>query len=433
MTRLPDSRISMAPRVLVLAGLLAPLSAQSSSFSFQDLTQELASRLAAAVAPADQVTLTIVITAEGDQAAMLPIEAEIRRTFLSRGVRIVDRPEVEPALQVGCSKNLRERVCAGEVRRGATRNVVVVTRPLDPRDERPISLSLELIPIFSQPAPILDVVLAGDRLLVLDPERVTVYQRVELEREAAGDRGTVEREASDRGVLERELSAGPTRWRQLQSRPIAGSRPWPRDVRGTLRLDGATLTAWLPGAVCRGAPDLVRFACADEHGTAWPIGIENTGIDAARNYFYTPEGLPFYSAASLDRDADARWLVVANTGELRFLDAARRTVGASASGGAVAGLETPCGTGAHVLVSSSTTENRSEALRLWRVVKRQLVPSAPPIDVPGRLTALWSSPGATVATAITQNASGDRYEAFFIRVACSSATTGDGADAEVQS
>ncbi len=387
----------MATRFLCFAFLLARLGAQP-PLSFQDLAPELASKIAAAVGSGDQVTLTMVTTAETDRAASLPIEAQIRQALAVRGVRLVEGTEAATALQVGCTSNLRERACVAELRRGTKRELVVVTRPLDTRDERRIPPSLELIPLFSQRAPILDVVLVGNRLLVLDPERVTLYEQI-LERAAA--------------------SAERRRWNQLQSRPIATSRPWSRDVRGRLRSDDRTVTAWLPGVTCSGSADLSRFACADERGVPWPIGIENTGVDAARNYFYTPEGLPFYGAAALGADADPRWLVVSGSGELLFLDAARRTIEASAAADDVVALETSCAPAAHVVVASSTLgENRRDELRLYRVAKRQLVPESAPIEVPGRLTALWSGPGSVVATAIAQDMTSERYEAFHIRIGC---------------
>jgi hypothetical protein len=384
-----------------LIPLVTPLRAQSSSF-YQDLADELAARIAAEVGSAARVNLNIVTPAEDDRSAPSSVEAEIKRTLTSKGLRIVDRADGIPTLQIGCSRNLRDRVCVSQMRRGDSRSVIVVTRPFERRDDRPSAPSLALIPLFSQRAPILDVALAGDRLFVLDPERVTAYAR------------------ADRGTVDRDAAFGGSRWTPLQSRPVAGSRPWPRDVRGTLRVDGETVTAWLPGTVCRGNIDLSRIACADERGTGWPIGIENMGIDAARNHFATPEGLPFFSAAPLDRDADARWLVAADSGELLLLDAARRLEPTGSSGNAVAGLDTACGSGLHVLIASSTNdEAASQTLRLWRVVKRRLVPAAAQINVPGRLTALWSAPGSTFATAVTEDAAAGRYEAFHVRVVCS--------------
>jgi hypothetical protein len=399
-----DGSTRMAACFLGFAFLLARLAAQP-PFSFQDLAPELASKIAAAVGSGNQVTLTMVTTAESDLTALMPIEAELRLALAARHVRLVEGSGASTALQVGCTSNLRERACVAELRRGTTRELVVVTRPLDARDERRISPSLELIPMFSQRAPILDVALFGNRLLVLDPERVTLYERIP------------EQESAE--PTSREASAEHGRWNQLQSRPITTSRPWPRDVRGRLRRDEALVTAWLPGVTCRGSQDLSRFACADERGVPWPIAIENTGIDAARNYFYTPEGLPFYGAAALGADADPRWLVVSGSGELLFLDNARRTIEASAAADDVVALDTSCAPAAHVVVASSTiAENRRDVLRLYRVAKRQLIPVSAPIDVPGRLTALWSESGAVVATAVAQNMSSERYEAFHIRVSC---------------
>jgi hypothetical protein len=397
----------MATRVLSLAFLFVPLSAQAFS-SFQDLAQELASKVAAAVAPANQVTLTI-LTAEDDPAALLPVEAEIRRTLAAGGIRTIDGDAAPAIVRVGCTRNLRERVCVAEIRQGAARSVAVVTRPLEPREEPATSVLLELIPIFSQRAQILDVAISGDRLLVLDPERLTLYERLEKDGEAFAARG-------DR--TGGEASAGRDRWKQLHSNPIARSRPWPRDVRGRLRVEGGAVTAWLPGVACRGATDLVRFSCTDERGTSWPIDIENTGVDAARNYFNTPEGLPFYAAAPLGMDAGARWLVVGNTGELLLLDAARRTVASVASGNDVVALESACG---RLLVVAASTSNasRSEMLRSFRVIKGQLIPAAAPLELPGRLTALWPLPEATAATAIVHDASREVYVASHIRTACS--------------
>jgi hypothetical protein len=392
--------------VLPIALLSVSLSAQAPS-SFQDLAHELASKLAAAIAPATQVLLTILNTEEIDPAALLPIEEEIRRTLDARGVRTSDRDDAPTRVQVACTRNLRERVCAAEILHDGARSVIVVTRPLESRAEPAMGLSLELIPIFSQQTPMLDVAVSGDRLLVLDPERLALYEQTHEEQVADA-----------RAVLpQREAATARNGWKLLQSAPIARSRPWPRDVRGRLRVEGGRVTAWLPGVACRGAADLVRVTCMDERGTSWPIDIENTGVDAARNYFYTPEGLPFYAAAPLGTDAGARWLVAASTGELLFLDAARRSVGTAGPATDIVALESTCGS--VVVAASTANDGRPETITSLRVIKRQLIPAAAPIGLPGRLTALWPVAEGTAATAIVHDASRDRYGAFHIRTACS--------------
>ena len=289
------SIVHMAIRLFFVALCLAPLGAQRSA-SFQDLAPQLAAKIAAALAPGDQVMLTWAAD-EGDGAALLPVEAEIRRVLAGRGVRVVESGAAT-VLRTGCSISLRERACLAEVRRGEARDLIVVTRPLDTGGESAMPLSLELIPVFSQPAPILDAAVAGSRLLVLDSDRIAWYQQEATEGERPGV-------AADRAI-----STG--RWTLRRAAAITHTRPWPRDVRGRLRADDTDVTAWLPGVTCRGSADLLRLACADERGESWPIGIDNTGIDAARNYFNTPEGLPFFAAAPLDargRRRRARQLV----------------------------------------------------------------------------------------------------------------------------
>src|SRR5206468_555358 len=128
-----------------------------------------------------------------------------------------------------------------------------------------------------------------------------------------------------------EPDRSPARWTLRRSGTVSRSHPWPRDVRGRLRSDETTVTAWLPGVICRGSSDLSRLVCSEQRGESWPIGIENTGIDALRNYFNTPEGLPFYAAAPVDADAGVRWLVASTRGELLFLDGGRRAAAAGAS------------------------------------------------------------------------------------------------------
>jgi len=393
----------MGIRLFFVVLFLAPLAAQRSS-SFQDLAQPLAGKIAAALAPGDQVRLTWAADV-GDAAALLPVEAEIRRALAGRGVRTVESGGTI-VLRVGCSSNLRERACMAEMRRGQARDVITVTRPLDPGSDRPAPLSLELAPIFSQPAPILDVTLAGSRLLVLDPERITWY---------AQDATDAERSA---GAADRALPT--TRWIMRRSAVIARERPWPRDVRGRLRADDATVTAWLPGVTCRGSVDLSRLVCADARGEPWPIGIENTGIDAARNYFNTPEGLPLYAAALLAADAGAPWVAASTNGELLFLDDARRSAAAGTPADDVATLDSSCAGGArHLLVASATdADHQREALRAYRVTGRRLVAVTAPAFVAGRITALWSAPGAGVATTIAHDESAGRYEAFQARIGC---------------
>jgi hypothetical protein len=378
----------MAARVLVFTLMLAPAAAQPPS-PYQEIATALAVKIAAVLPAAEPAAALSFVAIDGaDQANVRQLQSEMARALTARGVRVIENPvgALIVNVRVSCSDNLRERACVAEIQRGATRQAVAVTRPLDPRAEPPAMVSLDVQPLFSQRAPILDAVVSGDRLVVLDPRSLTRYQR------------------SDAG------------WQRVDAQPIAVARVWPRDVRGRVRVDGARIDVFLPGVTCRSGGDGTRLACTDERQT-WPIGIDNTGVEANRNYFYTPEGVAFFGAAPLAGDANARWLVAAQTGALIFLDENRRSVATIASGDDVAALNAPCA-GPVVLVASSGRGDRPDTLRLFHVLHRQLIPAAAPVELPGRFTALWAAPGASVATAVAQDAGAERYDAFQIRLAC---------------
>jgi hypothetical protein len=288
-------------------------------------------------------------------------------------------------------------VCVAEIRRGPfdsapggpARDLVSAVAPrASPADPAPdVTLALETVPLFGQRTAILDVARVGDRLTVLDPSAVTLYRH------------------ADEG------------WRRIASRPIVSSQTWPRDVRGRLRTNGTAVEAFLPGVVCRATVDLTNLVCANER-EPWPLAVDNSGIDAARNYFQTPEGLAFVSAASLGADAEAGWVLADGAGRLVLLDANRELLGAVGAGDDVAGISARCRPGSYIVTSSSTAGADTDTLRLWQVVGRRLVAAATPIVLPGRLTALWAEAGASVATAVTHDAGAGRYEAFHVKISC---------------
>jgi hypothetical protein len=380
--------MAIAARVLFFMLILAPAGAQPPS-PYQEIATELAVKIAALVPAAERAAALSLVAIDGaDQPNLRQLQTDMTRALAARGVRVVENPGggVMVNVRVSCADNLRERACIADIQRGATRQAVAVTRPLDARAERPAMVSLDVQPLFSQRARILDAVVAGDRLVVLDPAALTRYQRTD---------------------------AG---WQRVDALPLAVTRVWPRDVRGRVRVDGARLDVFLPGVTCRSGGDGTRLACSDDR-QPWPIGIDNTGVEANRNYFYTPEGVAFFGAAALGGDANARWLAAGPTGALLFLDENRRSVATIASGDDVAALNAPC-VGPVVLVASSGRGDRPDTLRLFHVLRRQLIPAAAPVELPGRFTALWAAPGASVATVVAQDAGAERYDAFQIRLAC---------------
>jgi hypothetical protein len=365
--------------------------------SFQDLAPALAAKIASAVAGGERIAITSAVVDAADEAPVRQVQREVARLLSARGLRIDALAAAQIVIVVGCATNLRERVCVAEIRRGPFDSAqgrlagdfvsAVAPRgfPADPAAV--VTLALETVPIFSQRTAILDVAPIGDRLVVLDPSAVTLYQH------------------ADEG------------WRRVASRPVVSSQTWPRDIRGRLRTNGAAVEAFLPGVVCRASVELTNLVCANER-ESWPLAVDNSGIDAARNYFQTPEGLAFVNAASLGADAEAAWVLADGAGRLVLLDADRKPLGGAGAGDDVAGISARCQPGSYIVTSSSTAGADTDTLSLWQVVGRRLMAVATPIVLPGRLTALWAAPGASVATAVTHDAGAGRYEAFHVNISC---------------
>jgi hypothetical protein len=386
-----DSFARVCGLVTVVLVSCATALAQPSSSSV-DLLPALVEKIASAIAPGTAVSLTPLASAT-EQDADRSVEREIARLLTARGLRVVaDGTPAAVSIVSGCGENLRERACVAEIRRGETRDIVSAVRPhetgLTGSAGRAIhSMAIEMTPLFAQRAPILDVLSLEDRLYVLDPARLTVYRRSQDD------------------------------WQAVTARAIEPSRVWPRDARGRLRLTGSTLDAFLPGVVCRTSTDLNNLSCVDQR-EAWPLAIENAGLDALRNTFQTPEGTPFFSAAALAPESGAQTALVTAGHALVLMDERRTVVGSAGTADDVASVTAACGSGAYLVTTSETPGARTDTLHLSRVDARRATPAATPIVLPGRVTALWSVPGATVATAIVRDLDVERHEAFQVRLSC---------------
>lgn len=365
--------------IALAAARLVSQSAPGSSRALDDLTSELAARIAAIISPRTEVALDSSI----DDAIL---RSGLVDRLRERGVRVIDIADGVPVVRAGCLENLRERVCAAEIG-GEAGQAVLVTRPRDSASvPAAVSIGLELRPLRSQRGQILDIATVDESFLILGPTDIVRYEQAD---------GS---------------------WRAIDSHPIAPGRSWPRDVRGRLRATDDDVEAFLPGVTCRGSIEPLKMTCANSSET-WPLPIENASLEPSRNYFKTPDGLTFYSVAPLDVTADARWLMVGVDGVLTFLDESRRAVGTAFAAGDVATIRPRCA-GTYVLVASSPRDRDGDLLTLFQVTRRRLTPAAPPIQLPGRLTALWSSARAETATVITHDGDAARYDVQQLTASC---------------
>jgi hypothetical protein len=202
-----------------------------------------------------------------------------------------------------------------------------------------------------------------------------------------------------------------------QSAPIQSSRPWPRDLRGRLRVNGAGIQAYLPGVACSGTLDPLSVACkaSDE---PWTIdsgrALLLATFAANRNSFdgrvLTQAGVrktvaPFYAAAA----ADNSWILTGVDGRASIFDSALESVGiAGAWGSDVAASDARCG-GAPVVLATRAGDG-PDAVQAYAVGNRAVTPVGAAAEFPGPVTALW--PGVAVVR------TGTKSQAYGITVTC---------------
>jgi hypothetical protein len=256
--------------------------------------------------------------------------------------------------------------------------------------------------VWEQEEQILDVAFPAAGMLVLSPSKVTLYTR---------QNGS---------------------WELRQAVPVALGKPWPRDLRGGLRVTGANFQAFLPGVECAGAaePSLSMECRQGEY--PWVLGSGShapllANFAAARNHFdgrvATETGLrktvaPFYSAASVAEQGRPLWLLALLDGRTQIFDAWLDPVGVIASWGSdIAATEAGCGGGSQVLATRPGDAGEPDAIQAFAIVNRAAKPLTAPVEFAGPITALWPS-NATSALAVARDLLTGKYAAYVISVRC---------------
>jgi hypothetical protein len=264
-------------------------------------------------------------------------------------------------------------------------------------------LSLEKKLLWEQDAPILDVAFLASGMVVLSPSAIL--------------------------LVDRSTGAGQVR----QSVPIVISRPWPRDVRGRLRLQGSGFQALLPGVLCTGTASPLTVDCRAndqpwtlESGARW-LMLANYASDA--NYFdgriVTQSGAPktippFYSAAAGAEQGRAVWLLAMVEGGTQMYDANFAPVGAAANWGSdVAGTDAPCGVRPQILASRPGDGAAGDAVQAFALAARAVTPVGAPALFAGAITAMWPN-GPAAAIVVARDPSTSKYSAYLVTVTCGS-------------
>jgi hypothetical protein len=355
-------------------------------------------RSVAAAAARDPVILSVRNLSTLGPGEVAVIRREFESELRARGARVVEAvPAAEIRLTI--SESLAHFLLVAELRRGDERQVLLDSWPRTPPPPRPTNggapggdtlaqITLERKLLWEQEQPILDAVRLDDGILILDAARVLLVHGQER-----------------------------------QSVAIPALHPWPRDMRGRLLANGTEFTAWLPGAVCRGATEPRLSAECRESQEPWPLAPGATAIfSPARNFFEGSVAIeswgahdvpPFYSAAP----AGDVWVFAGDGGRARIYTRSWEQAGAIDHwGGDLAGVQTPCGP--RILATRPAGITEPDAIQPFELVEGMANAAGPPQEFPGPITALWST--GSLATAVSRDLQTGRYAAYSLAPACGS-------------
>ena len=338
---------------------------------------------------------------------------DIRRQMLTQlaamGLRFVSSEQAAAIVVITLSENLDSEVWVAEIHQGTNEPAVVMVST--PREESRNSLhtdssiTLHKTSLWSQSSPILDVAaLEGNppHLVLLEPNQAVLYR----------------------------FQDG--RWQMEQALPITHAKPWPRDLRGRLvtRKDHL-FDVYLPGVFCQSGSNTPLMLHCRESDDSWPLGsdlMRLNGFYASARNFFTGVLVPgvgkqtnapaFYSAAGLPRDKYTLWLFATVSGQIHMLDGiSDQIAGVRGWGDELASIRTPCGVGSQLLVTGNKDE-AADTVQAYEMADRDPAPVGAPLEMNGKVTALWSAADGTTAFGVSHNAETGRYEAFRLSISC---------------
>jgi hypothetical protein len=372
----------------VLAALLLFLPSAHAADDLTAAARELA-RKTSAVAKADPVSLSWRNLSSLDTAEFARARAAFEAALQDAGIRI--NPASAQPLRITVSENTAQFLLVAEFQNEVS--IAAWKRTGSPKLATS-GLSLQSKLLWEQEDPILDAAPIGDAVLVLSPSKV-----------ALGDRSVA----------------------------IASAKPWPRDLRGRLRVTGDAFHVYLPGVACAGGvtPSL-HMECRNSD-EPWVLDSGQSLLLAAfapaRNYFdghiVTQTGArktiaPFYSVAAVEQQGRKQWLLAMLDGRTQLSDAAFETVAGIAPWGSdIAALDARCGSGSQVLATRPEDGTDPDAVQAFTISDHTPLPLTPPVPFAGPVTALWpASPNTAIA--VTHDPNTGKYAAYVLTLSCGS-------------
>jgi hypothetical protein len=288
------------------------------------------------------------------------------KTLLSRALQRRLRNPKSVEIIATMSQNLKGYLLIAEMHR-ENENIVEmasVPRPIL-APETAAGLRLERRLLWEQETPILDLIVVGDQMLVLDTAGVARYEQRD------------------------------SKWQKAEA--VALDIPPVRDPRGRLTVSENSVTAEVAGLTCRGTwKPAIAIECQ-------PGGR----FTAARNTIEEAGWQPYFAHAEIGGDH----VMTAGDGRTYVYDAARKQMSVSDVWSDFAVIASSC-TGAKMIGAYGTTNS----VAVFDLVNHGLARVSDAMEVPGTVTAMW--PSGSAGLAVVRNKDTNRYEAYSIAVDC---------------
>ena len=394
-----------APRYLaLLATLLLAVTCpgqQEQPSPWQPAADDFVQQILSRAGSPSSITLNFANLSSLPSGEQTSIRQTLMTSFRNAGVRLVKADFALAQVDITFSEDWQTYVWVAEIKQGPGSQVVIknVSRPQKaPGSQTPV-MAIKKSLIWQQDSAILDFYSDGQNLLVLEPGQLSLY-------------------GNDSG-----------KWRLKQTLAISHERPWPRDLRGRMELNGFQVSAFLPGTLCTGTttPPSLQCRASDD---PWQLDRESLAafFSPARNFFTgvlagraAGENVPAFFSAATIQNGSSRLLVFAGTdGRSRIFpsDVSAAAIIVNDWGSNLAAVRSGCGNGWQLLATAPGDLNRPDSVQAFEIEGHQQSPVSSILELGGPVLAFWPGENPQSAHAVVQSLMTGKFEAWSLVVAC---------------
>jgi len=375
--------------------------------------RDLAQKLSAQIDRDKKLNVEVFdLTGQMHGADFDPVQHLIETEFRAHGFRIVTDTSYEIKIRITLSQDSIERLWVADFTADGKQSTIMVPFELTTPDLSPwatrVQLDRELV--YSQNSPMLDFgcdssPAAKDcgEILILNADNV-VFMATE---------------------------------RKFPSVAIPHDKPWPRNVRGRLRRNGAAFDVNIGGVYCSGNTDAAGTMRCLPTGNQQlffdgPMSERTRAVAASEQNWFEWTGAvgpndaplkrsPFYSIGGFEVNGQTAWVASGMDGKVRvFADRSKDPIGSiSGWGSDLATVKSDCGTGWQILATEPRDYTESDSITVYEWAGTEFRALSDSIEMNGPIVAMWSAQDGAPARAVVRNLKTGNYEAYLLKVGCS--------------